>query len=250
MSSTWTKESIEQLFRDCFNMFDISVNRKLDILKAIRSPRFIEMYRRLDFPEWTRGYIPVDSKKAEPIHVDSVRSPEQIVAELNEYWAMQSKSSNAPERDIEFALFEKAIGMRSGYLGIYCNYVMNNSVEFLMQQAKAGSKDALIRLVELDSLFLTLDFSIKLIREAELAQDLEFKAGLSAALNPLKKPKGTKEQKQSLAIDLIRTVGVHHRTYPEWIDFLDTFDVPFSSSKALAKACQRAGISKRDTKLV
>jgi hypothetical protein len=240
-------KDIDELFRVSVQVFDWSVDRKLDIYKVIMDPAFIELYRRLGHPEWTEYYIAVrpDSPRAQkPI---TLQTPPQIVSEVKDNLARLSTMPVEDKSQLDAVIFEKALGLRSWYLNLYCSEVLGTSVESLIESAQSGDKDAFVQLIEVDSLFLTSEFAKKLIREAELSRDLDFKGRIANAMNPFRKPRATKRQRQAFAVHLIKLFGPHRRSYPEWVEFLDTLGFDLKGSRALAKACERADISKRNT---
>lgn len=100
----------------------------------------------------------------------------------------------------------------------------NKSVSQLMLEAKAGDRDAFVKLVELDSGFLTAPFAREILRLAEVSQDKRFKLKLAEALNPAQASRAFESQRQRHALQVISSLGYWGKPLSLWARFFRSYN--------------------------
>jgi len=116
----------------------------------------------------------------------------------------------------------------------------------LIEKARNLDEDAFLKLVKLDSTFLTTDYARKILNRVELRNDTEFKKRLSNALKPNPNFWKIDDRRNIIALWLLSQLGYENRPYSEWSDFLVEHGFEnYIDPQTVAKAVKRHKISKK-----
>ncbi len=123
------------------------------------------------------------------------------------------------QKGIRYLLLTRALKVM-----LCCRIQYEVPIGELINQAKKGNRKAFLKLVRLDSTFLSRSFAKRILKEVELANDRNFKIDLTTMLIAPRKfwtlKGGKKNKRDYLALWLLYYIGYADRTDSEWADFL------------------------------
>ncbi len=118
-------------------------------------------------------------------------------------------------------------------------------IEELIIRSEKGDHEAFLKLVKLDSIFLTSEYGRKILSECELREDQDFKKKLSKALKPDLKFWNISSYRNYFALHILSKLGYEDKPYPEWSDFLEQNGFKnYEDERTVAKACNRYKVLK------
>lgn len=127
-----------------------------------------------------------------------------------------------------------------------CQLQYKQPIQILIVEAAACDVDAFLDLVKLDSSFLYTPYGRRMVLEAELKNDLQFKMNLTDVLEPDPKFWSWKGKRKQYAMLMLFALGdFAYRTNSEWADFLSQHGFSdWADSENVRKARDRYGLSR------
>ncbi|MCX6834944.1 MAG: hypothetical protein NTW07_07395, partial [candidate division Zixibacteria bacterium] len=108
-------------------------------------------------------------------------------------------------------------------------------------------KEALLKLVELDMALFALLPTSDIIIQAELSQDLEFKAALSRVLDPKRKSGAFERQRQRHALFMLSCCGYKSKSYSKWSGFFKYFNAQLGEQSGIPRESAFTSFEQPDT---
>lgn len=119
-------------------------------------------------------------------------------------------------------------------------------IQDLIEDAKQGNSEALIKLVKLDLTFLVAPYSRKTLVEMELWDQESLRIDLSKAVEPDPAFWDLSKARCDIAVILATCLGLHEWSYSEMAEFFLHHDLgPLTRKDALAKRIVRLGLFER-----
>ena len=152
-------------------------------------------------------------------------SPEAITQLVDKLSAAVAGSNVVNEEAISDSMKLVAVPLtlinRCFRVFLVCQLQYKVPIQQIISEARAGSREAFLDLVKLDSTFLLSDFGSKFLVEAELRQDHQFRLDLADVLNPdpvFWSLKGKRKPYALLTLWMLDDLA--YRTDREWAEFL------------------------------
>ena len=203
---------------------DLEIARKVLIEKKSQIDFSWQKYYELKYEDFSQVFIGGMSKALNFVPLAKDSSAEECLKSMKE--VQEIISQELSEEEIRAMGIDESMTFFWLILA-YVNDVMmtcvlkyDKQIHELIRDARNGSREEFMNLIELDPTIITTDYGREYLCIASFTQDEEFIKDISRLITKKKKPVYRKEKKRFWAFHLLAKLGYIDRPDSEWADFL------------------------------